>query len=291
MRFNYFALLIFIVLIFQIRSIPSVLSQNRIMCGSIIEGEFTANRNGPFLYYEIDLRAGDQIRVSGESFGDYLQFSIGIINPSNNGVGGDTENVNWKYDLRRNPTADTEVLSERGTYQIRLRSYDPGIYTLYVGCTLRDGTVINPGDTLEPIDNNSSQSQSDAPTFSGIGFPGLPPIDFTNGVTIPFTQGVPNTGSIAQGFDGVFGFTLDVNAGETYTFDFNRVSGNLNLAIAILSPDNLIVFYGSMITSDRLSTDVLFPDAGQYTIGVYRVDFIPPGTPENTAFQVTATLQ
>lgn len=279
----FFAFLTFMMLL-----VPPAFAQNRAECGSIIEGEFVRGDDGPFTYYAVELSAGDQLRVSGETFGDYLRFSIGILNPG--GVGGDdTRDVNWKYSLRENPVAESEELSERGTYQIRLRSYDPGFYTLYVACTLRDGTVINPGDTVQPADNPSQPSV--APTFFGTGFPGLPPVDFTNGVTIPFTIGAPNTGSVSPGFEGVFGFTLDVNAGETYTFNFAKVSGNLNLGIAILSTDNQIVFYGGMIASNRLSTDVTFPANGQYTVGVFRVDLLPPDAPEATVFQVTATLQ
>ena len=273
----------FALLSFMLLHASPTFAQNRAECGSIIEGEFVRGGDGPFTYYAIELSAGDQLKVSGETFGDYLRFSIGILNPGGGGVGGDDSgSVNWKYSLRQNPVAETEKLSERGTYQIRLRGYDPGFYTLYVACTLRDGTVINPGDTIQPADNPSQPSV--APTFFGAGFPGLPPVDFTNGVTIPFTIGAPNTGSVSPSFAGVFGFTLDVSAGETYTFDFAKISGNLNLGIAILSADNQIVFYGGMIASNRLSTDVTFPSGGQYTIGVFRVDLLPPDVPEATAF-------
>jgi len=59
---------------------------------------------------------------------------------------------------------------------------------------------------------------------------------------------------------------------------------------ALLSADNQVVFQASLITSDTLTTRFTLPTAGTYTIGLFRIDLLPPDAPEATAFQITATL-
>jgi hypothetical protein len=39
-----------------------------------------------------------------------------------------------------------------------------------------------------------------------------------------------------------------------------------------------------------MNTLFTFPAAGQYTIGVWKMDIAAPATPENTSFQLTGTL-
>ncbi|PJF39141.1 MAG: hypothetical protein CUN54_09370 [Phototrophicales bacterium] len=135
----------------------------------------------------------------------------------------------------------------------------------------------------EPINSPSN-------AFSGFGFPGLASVDFNNGITIPFNAGVPNAGSIAPGFDSVFGFDLDAKGGDVFDMTFARTSGNMNLGVAILSSSNQIVFQASLVTSETLSTRLTFPADDRYTIGVFRIDLLPPDVPEATGFQITGTL-
>ncbi len=274
-------------------------SATRLECGAIIESEFTDNLETD--EYVIALSPGDTLTISGRPLGDLLHFSIGLYGPTGIHIVRSRHQTYGAGYVVPDPSIISGVISARGDYIIKAGNSElrengtlvsgssrwggVGIYTLFVGCTLRDGTIIEPGQRAP-----ETLVDPAIPTFSGTGFPGLPPIDFTNGVTIPFMAGIPNAGSLSPGFEGVFGFTLDVNAGETYSFDFTRVTGNLNLGITILSADNQVVFYGGMIASNRLSTDVTFPASGQYTIGVFRVDLLPPAAPENTAFQVMATL-
>jgi hypothetical protein len=270
----------------------------RLQCGDIFEDAFTENRQ--FKDYLLNLNPGDQMTITGSPLGDRLTFKILMYGPTGVTI------TDSGRGLSRAPVIESGVLSAPGNHQISVVNAElssnnsatnrttysgsssqggVGVYTLYVGCILRDGTVIEPGDTVQ-----TGVSPVQPPRgFSGIGFPGLDPTDFSDGVTIPFMPGVPNTGSIAPGFSSVFGFTLAASAGDTYTIDFTRVSGNLNLGIAIMSPDNRVVFYGGMITSDALSTRLTLPAAGDYTIGVFRVDLLPPASPETTIFQVTAT--
>jgi hypothetical protein len=86
------------------------------------------------------------------------------------------------------------------------------------------------------------------------------------------------------------GLTFDGNVGDTFALDFSKLSGNLNLGLVVLSANNEVVFQASLVTSDSLSTRLALPSAGQYTIGVFRIDLLPPANPEATAFQITGTL-
>jgi hypothetical protein len=51
-----------------------------------------------------------------------------------------------------------------------------------------------------------------------------------------------------------------------------------------------VVFQASLVTSSDLTTTIPLPAAGQYTIGVFRVDLLPPAGPQPTAFQVGAAV-
>ena len=70
--------------------------------------------------------------------------------------------------------------------------------------------------------------------------------------------------------------------------DFENYSGDP--VAYVLSANNEVVFQASLVTSESLSTRLTLPSAGQYTIGVFRIDLLPPASPEATAFQITGTL-
>ena len=107
---------------------------------------------------------------------------------------------------------------------------------------------------------------------------------------IPLPLGQSSQGTIPVIGDSIFGLTFDGNAGDVFALDFAKQSGNLNLGIVILSAPNEVVFQASLVTSDSLSTRLTLPTTGQYTIGVFRIDLLPPANPEATAFQITGTL-
>jgi hypothetical protein len=97
-------------------------------------------------------------------------------------------------------------------------------------------------------------------------------------------------GTITPGNSDITAFNFEANAGDVMQLDFNRLAGNLNLGLVILSANNEVVFQSSLVTSQTLSTRLTLPSAGQYTIGVFRIDLLPPANPEATAFQITGTL-
>ncbi len=278
-------------------------------CGDIVEGEFTSNYQEDT--YKINLKAGDTLDVSVVPFGVQLNSVIIVNGPTNLAIAGSTGvRVGLSsldvvgYDSH--PIVNTGVLAANGIFTIRIDNfsfgtyrysedkysslYDSlgiGAYTLNIGCTLRDGTVINPGDTIQPITPTIAPIIT---TFSGTGFPGLAPVDFANAFTNDLTLGQPAKSKIPPAGDAVLGYTFDAAANDNLALSFTRVSGNLNLGLVVLSADNKVVFQASLVTSSELTTKFTLPSAGTYTIGIFRIDLLPPDAPEATAFQLTATL-
>ncbi|MDX2075521.1 MAG: hypothetical protein SFZ02_03765 [bacterium] len=263
-----------------------------INCGDIIEVETTPER--PLAEFQIQTSAGTTLNGRVEPIGTTLDISISLYDSGENYFWGSNRTGEGEIELidslvisTSNPALAIGMIYEGRDdvryYRENVVGY--GAFTIYLGCILRDGTVINPGDNIEESDNSSS----DKP-FSGIGFPGLPPVDFTNGITIPFMMDVPNSGAINPGFESVFGFTVDAIAGDKLDLTFTRLSGNLNLGLAVMSPDNKIVYQASLVTVERISALFSFPTDGQYTIGVWKIELALPATPENTAFQLVGTL-
>lgn len=82
---------------------------------------------------------------------------------------------------------------------------------------------------------------------------------------------------------------LDAAAGDTLDLNYTRVSGNMNLGLVVLSENNEVFFQASLVTSEALSTQFTLPEAGQYTIGVFRISLVEPAAVEPTVFQLAVT--
>jgi len=273
-------------------------------CGSIVEGNFSSSYEAHG--YQIDLNAGDSISTNVVPFGQGLETRISFFNPADQRIAYTDASLADRISTEVAPKLETSSLAANGQYTIYITNYNTnygnvrgsggiGVYTLYIGCTLRDGTIIEPGDTLETPTPTSEPTVQPSPQITiddsnFIGFPGLPPVDFTNGVTIPLTLDNPNAGSISAGFEGIFGYSFSAEAGQTMSLDFTRTDGNLNLGVVLLSADNQVAFQASLVTSNTLSTELTIPASGEYTLGVFRIELIPPDAPENTTFTLTASL-
>lgn len=268
----------------------------QVECGDIIEGEFS--QDFELVDYLIDLEPGQQITIQATPVGEALEFAIVLLGPTNLGITLSNRGYNSP-----DPAIVSGVLSARGRYVIRLSNAGlwedgriwtarggVGVYNMFIRCILRDGTVIEPGDSLlddEPTTDDSIADVQAAPEFSGFGFPGLNPVDFTTGVTVPLQADIPNSGSVSPGFDGIFGYSFTGSAGETVTLEFIRQSGNLNLGLVVLSADNQVAFQASLMNSNSLTTEFMLPTDSEYTIGVFRIDLLPVDAPENTSFTIT----
>lgn len=263
-----------------------------IECGQIVEAE--TNPNDPVGNFEIQAPAGTTLNGRVEPLGSTLNVSLwftdvggSVFAQFNENAAGVNEQFSEFTVASSNPILLVGGVRPDSTGQwFSSQVGHFGAFTIYLGCTLRDGTVINPGDT-NVADSGTGSSVT---PFSGTGFPGLAPIDFADAVVLPFNAAVPNPGSITPGFSSVFGYSLTSSAGDVMQLDFTRTSGNLNLGLVVMSPDNRVVFQASLVTADTLSTRFTLPVAGEYTIGVSRIDLIPPDAPENTTFEIAATI-
>ena len=316
-------LLLFLLILFAIGNYvsaqDSVQIENSIsaQCGDIIEGEFTSNfQEFPYL---IDLNAGDSLNISVKSKGKGLKTGLMISGPTNLGiaisngeVGPDTFNNYKGQKPSANPKLASSDLSSNGSYTIRIVNFEflyyyydagnyvnlagsggIGSYTLYIGC-VKDGDTIQPGDTPpnpQPQPSTDIVNNSEAlPTFSGNGFPGLAPVDFSSAFKVSLNLDAPNEGEIPATGNNVLGFKFKVNTGDKMNLSFTRTSGNLNLGLVVLSPNNEVIYMAALVNSETMSTLFSLPDAGEYIIGIFRLDLLPPSTPANTSFQLQASL-
>jgi hypothetical protein len=252
-------------------------------CGDILENEFTLD-NQP-QEYSIELSAGTQINVEGAAFGDTLVFSIVIFAPNDAVIAYNSLDANGSMGSasagESHPIATTGTVAANGVYTIMAynggivrRNGNPddsrqsggvGVYTLYIGCTLRDGTEIEPGESQsEPPE----LPENDNPTFSGFGFPGLASVDFSAGIEIPITLGQPIPAPLAADLVALYSYTA--SAGEVRTLSLSRASGNISIGVTVIKKDNNeIVFLGGMPSSNNLSVELTFPSAGDYVIGLF----------------------
>jgi hypothetical protein len=230
-------------------------------CGDVIEGEFVESNTD--IIYLIDLNAGDSVTVETNRVGDYLWSTMFLSGPSGNRIESGGTNIN--------PRIQSRALSSNGTYEILYSSIPSdalgiGLFTLSISCTLRDGTVIAAGGTAPA----NSVENSEEIMFSGFGFPGLPPRDFSDGIEIPLAAGQPQT--VPIGGDVAL-YTYDATATETATLTASRVSGDISLGVTVINRDtNEIIFVGGMPSSDNLSVDLTFPSDGTYVIGLFQLD-------------------
>ncbi|MCB9453211.1 MAG: hypothetical protein H6672_17400 [Anaerolineaceae bacterium] len=270
-----------------------------VQCGSVVEGELLEDGNKEQVY-SISLAAGDTLNFQAVPIGQTLDLTVDIYTPTH-------EHLSWIMPNNRTTYNDstgdggteegtTPVLSARGIYTIEVEgnnSNDIGSYTLNIGCILRDGTIVLPGDT-PPINNTAAVGSNTAitapPAFSGVGFPGLAAVDFSNVAKIPMIANAPMSGAVTATGGEILGFTFDANAGNTVDLSFTRLSGNLNLGMVVLSAENQVVFQASLVTSQSLNTRFTLPSGGQYTIGVFRIDLLPPALAEATAYTIQASV-
>lgn len=268
-------------------------------CGDIVEAENSAQR--PLLQYQLQIPAGTTLNARFEPLGQTVNVVAALYDSGdnfifgvNNTTAGEDEVIENVAIATSNPTLAVSTYGSDSrtdpdiTYYVSSVMKNFGAFTIYIGCTLRDGTVIAPGDTA--VASGAGGASQVAP-FSGFGFPGLSPVDFTNAIAIPFQMGdVPNVGSIAPGFESVFGFSFEGSTGDTLALDFTRLSGNMSLNLTVLSANNEVAYQASLVTSNSMSSTFTLPSSGTYTVGVSKSTVGAPATPENTTFQLTGTL-
>ncbi len=98
------------------------------------------------------------------------------------------------------------------------------------------------------------------------------------------------TGGVTPSGGEILGYLVNGNEGDVLELHFTRLSGNLNLGLVVLSQNNELIFQASLITTNSLTAQLTLPSTGDYTVGVFRVDLLPPDTPEPTSFQIQAVV-
>ncbi len=78
--------------------------------------------------------------------------------------------------------------------------------------------------------------------------------------------------------------------GDVLALDYERVSGNMNLGLVVLSENNEVFFQASLVTSETLATQFTLPDSGAYTIGVFRIALVEPDEVEPTVFRLRGAV-
>jgi len=277
-------------------------------CGAIVESEFGQNEEEHI--YLLNMAPGESFTLAIEPVGDFLKTIIVVYGPSGIELGrtGSSGSVEQK------PTLTSGTVSARGIYKIRVanshvEAYGDklqtgsnfwggvGTYQLLIGCVLRDGTIIDPGDAPQPTPTPAPVPEPTVRpalpeaeiSFTGIGFAGLAPVDFSAVAEIPLLFDTAMTGVIPTGNE-ILGFILDAETGDTLDLSYTRRSGNMNLGLVVLSETNEVYFQASLVTSESLSTRFTLPEAGQYTIGVFRISLVEPEKVEPTVFQLQGSL-
>jgi len=258
-------------------------------CGEIVENEF--DQNNETHTYLITMAAKESFDVAVEPVGDHLLTWITLLGPTDLQLGY----ISWN----KTPSISSSVLSARGTYKIKVLngSYGIGEYKLLIGCTTHNG-IIKPGDKPSPtatpaplptLTVRAALPLTTTASFSGVGFPGLAPVDFSDVALIPLDLDTATAGVIPLD-NQILGFTLDAKANDVLDLSYKRKSGNLNLGLVVLSATNKVAFQASLVTSESLATRFTLPEAGKYTIGVFRINLVNPAKPQPTAFQLLAKL-
>ena len=283
-----------------------------VQCGQEFPIEFTGDKQEHIYMLSVEPRWSFNVTVV--PYGDDLKTVIALYGPTDNLIAvADGYDVSWGVlKVLKSPTVSSGVLSSRGPYKIRVANTaitygkldarpenfgGTGFYTLQIGCTTNDGTKIRPGENPLPTPTPvalptqalPSALPETPPAFTGIGFPGLPPVDFTSAITAPLPLGESVTGIMPLD-EQILAFALEAEKDDTLDLSYIRSSGNMNLGLVVLSESNNVIFQASLVTSESLSTRFILPEAGEYTIGVFRISLVEPAQAKPTLFKIKGVL-
>lgn len=264
-------------------------SESSVKCGSIVDGEFT--KEGETHEYLLNMATQESFVITIKTFVDHLAFFAEAYGPTGRLIADVCPNCAKKE------IAISSGTLAKGTYKVNLHNSGVGPYTLSVGCITVNGEV-KPGDIPTPTPKSTPAplptpttraAQPETKSEFAFGFPGLAPVDFSDIGSAPLVLDVPNVGRLPKGNE-ILGFTLEAQAGDVLDLSYTRISGNMNLGLVVLSADNQVYFQASLVTSDSLSTRFTLPEAGEYTIGVFRISLVEPEIVKPTVFRLQGGL-
>lgn len=259
-----------------------------VVCGTERESVFVSNdETHVFL---LTMNALEAFTASVEPVGTNMLFYMELYGPT------DVRIINGGY--LETVSLNSDILSADGTYTIKVYNSTRGVgrYILSIGCKTNEGSVA-PGDVPQPTSTPApaptatprSALPEEIPAFDGIGFPGIAPVDMSQVARVPLPLEASPYG-IAPLDNQIFGFLVDAEEGDVLDLSYTRTTGNMNLGLVVLSENNEVFFQASLVTSDSLSTALMLPEAGEYTIGVFRISLVEPSELEPTVFQISGSL-
>lgn len=287
---------IYIYILIMLLSTNLVIAQNMsdLECGDIRVEELTAEND--VHEFDLNVSAGTFLNITIEPIGNSLNpfmtiydSGLNVILRLNSEPEGQAEQLN-DYQISSSTPRIKLFGTRLGYYNYTTEHKGSlGAYTIRIGCTLLNGDVINPGAVAPPTEQPDN-IVGDPPPFSGFGFPGLAPVDFSQVAAFPMESGAVMQGGITPTGGEIVGYTIAANAGDLIDLAVIRGGGNLNLGLVVISEHNELVYQASLINTITMQARFTAPSQGTYTIGVYRVDLLPPAEPEATAFQVRVVI-
>lgn len=258
--------LFFVLLILNTFFSYHVIAQDAVptRCGDIKNGEVTRVAGTVVLdRYELSIRQnGTILDITTEPDFGSLDTTFDIRDANGTQL--------FFVDTRGLGVIDTTTTAplQAGVYTIQVGSHSNatvGTFTLYIGCLMPNGRVVEPGD----------------PEF---GFPGLPDLSFrgiTQGVWADTIEGViPPPGT------EVLGYNFQANEGTLLNLNFTHISGELHLVIMMISSDNEVVFTSTLSPSQSLDTTLTIPTTDTYTLAISRFDLMLIAPTEDTIFHI-----
>jgi hypothetical protein len=124
--------------------VVGVIPWPNIECGDVIESEFLKNDQRDI--YILNMSPGESFTVSIKPVGEQVKSKIDVLGPTGLSL------INSNGELEDTPSVNSGILSSHGSYRIEVynqvgdTSGGPGIYNLYVGCMIRDGVILEPGN-------------------------------------------------------------------------------------------------------------------------------------------------
>ncbi len=279
-----------------------------IMCGDLLEGEFLTPLEERT--YSLSADAGTTVSISITAIAQQPKMFVLLTDPSNFGLAisdgrmDAAQTVYFPGKMQSQNQLTDLVLPATGKYKIRLVNFvyrnfnfatndymvfqgdglgGTGLYSISLTCIDRFG------DPIPPLENTNTNTETQSNDTQGTVAPNLIP-DFSSTPRIPLTAGLPMGGGLSADANIPSAYTIDGSKDQQLTLEINRLAGNLNVAVVLISPTNEVMNFSSLIGSKSLTISTLLPDNGTYTIGVFRVDLLTPASPENTAFQLQASL-
>lgn len=277
--------------------------------GGLNQDEFTTSRDERT--YTISATAGTTINISIRAIASQQPRMIVLLtDPSDFGVAisdgrmdaGQT--VYFPNNMQSQIQLNNLVLPATGDYTLRIVNFDfsnfsfanneymvssiqgvggVGAYFLSLDCWDINGDPIVPALELTPSPTTETNTVQET-SIAGL----IPNLVGVQTASLATGETVSNT--INVGTDLAFAYLLEGKVGQQLSLNIKRLAGNLNVGLVVLSPSNELLSQFSMVGVNELTISILLPASGQYTIGVFRIDLLPPANPEETAYQLQATL-